>query len=216
VKTIGTDARLLHLSVGQPQPLDVWGEVMPSSFKRRPVAGPLRLGPKGLEGDAVGDTSQHGGPDKAISVYAFEHYAYWKRKLKTFLQAPAFGENFTTRGLKEAKVCVGDVFQVGSARIQVSQPRAICKKPGTVYGEPKLARMLLLSNRTGFYCRCLEPGEVKAGDRIVLEQPGTMGITIDEANRLMYRDREDLVNIRRLLEEPGLSTEWRHSFESRL
>lgn len=210
------EARLLHVSVGTPQPLDVWGETMPSSFKRRPVEGHVRLGSEGLAGDAVGDTSQHGGPDKAVSVYAFEHYAYWKRKLKTYLQAPAFGENFTTRGLKEAKVCIGDVYKVGSALIQVSQPRAICKKPGAVYSEPRLARMLLLSNRTGFYGRCLQPGEVKAGDRIVLEEAGMMGVTVDEANRLMYRDREDLVSIRRLLQEPGLSTEWRHSFESRL
>jgi MOSC domain-containing protein YiiM len=141
---------------------------------------------------------------------------YWKRKLKAFLIPPAFGENLTTRGLRETMVCIGDVYRVGSARIRVTQPRALCKKPGAVHGEPRLTRWMLLSGRTGFYGRCEVAGELRAGDRIVLLERGRLGITVEEANRIMYRDRVDLEAVRRLLAEEFLSTEWRRSLESRL
>jgi MOSC domain-containing protein YiiM len=210
------EARLLHVSVGTPKPLELHGETVPSSFRRVSVTGPLRLGPAGLAGDAFGDTTQHGGPDKAVCFYPFEHYAYWKRKLRTYLTPPAFGENLTTRGLRENGVCIGDLYRVGSTRIRVSQPRALCKKPGAIHNEPRLTRWMLLSGRTGFYGRCEVPGELKAGDRIVLLERGRKGITIEEANRIMYRDRVDLEAVRRLLAEESLATEWRRSLESRL
>ncbi len=210
------EVRLLHLSVGTPQPLELHGETVSSSFRRVIVEGPVRLGPNGLTGDAVADTSQHGGPDKAVCIYPFEHYAYWKRKLKTYLIPPAFGENMTTRGLRETMVCIVDLYRVGSARIRVTQPRALCKKPGAVHGEPRLTRWMLLSGRTGFYGRCEVAGEVEAGDRIVLLERGRQGITLAEANRLMYRDRVDLEAVRLLLAEESLSAEWRRSLERRL
>ncbi len=208
-------ARIVSLQIGRPKPFAAWNKTIESSFMRLVVEGPVMLREEGLEGDEVADKKQHGGPDKAICVYPMEHYAFWKRKLRTWLEPPAFGENFTTRGLKEPKVCIGDIYRVGEAVVQVTQPRPMCKKLAARHNEPMMARWMLKSGNCGFLMRCLEPGRVQAGNLIVLVERGVGGITIDEANRVMYKNRDDREAIRKALAEPALSQDWRYSLEHR-
>ena len=209
-------AHIISLHIGRPRSFQLEGSTVKSSFERKSVEGSVPLLASGFEGDEVADKKAHGGPDKAVCVYPHEHYRHWKRRLGTLLEPPAFGENLTTRGLKESSVCIGDIYRVGGALVQVTQPRAVCKKPGAKHGEPRLTRWMIKTGFTGFYAACIEPGLVAGGDPIELVERGSGGFTVEEANRLMYRDRRDREAIRALLEVDALSDDWRYSLLQRL
>ena len=209
-------AQLVSLNVGQPAPLAFRGGTVPSAIRKQPVAGPLRLGPTGLAGDAQADLRVHGGPDKAVCVYPTEHLAHWSARLGRRLAPAAFGENFSVAGLLEADACLGDVYRVGTVLVQVSQPRQPCYKLATRQGEPVFALWVQESGWTGFYFRCLEPGEVQAGDMITLVERPAPGCTVAEANRLLHRDKYDRAGLERLLAVAALSASLRRTFEERL
>ena len=138
-----------------------------SAIDKHPLTDIVAIGELGLAGDEQGDPRVHGGPDKAIHHYAFDHYAAWRDELGALplLRAPgAFGENVGTRGLDEANVCLGDRFRLGSALVEVSQGRQPCWKLDDRFGAPGMARRVQASGRTGWYYRVLEPGLARAGD----------------------------------------------------
>lgn len=209
-------ARLESLNVGRPAPLGYRGRQVPSGFRKEPVSRSLWLGETGLEGDAQADLENHGGPEKAVCVYPLEHYPYWEERLSRALEPAAFGENFSTEGLLEAGVCIGDVYRVGSTLVQVSQPRQPCFKLAARHGVKELALWVQETGRTGFYLRCVEPGEVRVGEKIELVERPKRGVSVAEANRVMHRDRYDVEGIERLLALPTLSASWRRTLKKRL
>ena len=186
-----------------------------SGIFKRPVGAPVRLGPTGLAGDEQADTVNHGGPDKAVCVYSFRHYPHWERALGRPLAFGAFGENFTVDEWDEADVCIGDVFAAGTARVQVSQPRVPCWKLAMKWGLDELPALVTESGATGFYFRVLEPGEVTTGALALLERHPE-GLTVQEANRIMHKDKRDAAGIRRLLGVDALAASWRETLERRL
>ncbi len=210
------DARLVSLNVGKPRPLVQGNKSLPSAIFKSPVLGPLQLGSTGLESDAQADLKNHGGVEKAVCVYPLEHYSYWKVRLKKDLKPGAFGENLSTEKLLEAEVCIGNSYRVGSATVQVTQPRQPCFKLAARHGVKELALWAQEPGFTGFYLRCLEAGEIRAGDDIVLLERPTRSVSIAEANRVMHRDKYDAVGIERLLNIPELSISWRRTLEKRL
>ncbi len=202
-------ARLHSLQVGRPQPLPYRDGQILTAFARRAATGPVALGPEGLAGDEVADKVNHGGPDKAVCAYPVEHYPYWAQRLERELPAAAFGENFTTAGLLEQEARIGDVFRVGAALVQVSQPRSPCYKIAARHGIKQLTAWVQQTGRTGFYFRVLEPGEVDAGAALELVERPDHGVTVAEVNRVAYEDRHDEAAIRRVLEATELTDSWR-------
>ena len=161
--------RLDALLTGSIAPLG--SRKAPSGIAKTQTQRPLRLGLTGLEGDAQGDTRNHGGPEKALHHYAFDHYDAWKAELGALplLDRPgAFGENLSTAGLTEADVAVGDMFRLGTATIEVSQGRQPCWKLNERFGNDRVARRVQSSGRTGWYYRVVEPGMVAPDDALVL------------------------------------------------
>lgn len=146
-----------------------------SGIAKQPRTDKVWISPIGLEGDEQGDLRVHGGPDKAVHHYAFEHYALWQKELGALplLQAPgAFGENISTRGLTEAEVCLGDRFILGGALLEVSQGRQPCWKLNDRFGVADMARRVQSTGRSGWYYRVLRPGLAQAGDVLTLvERP---------------------------------------------
>ena len=146
-----------------------------SGIAKQPRTDKVWISPIGLEGDEQGDLRVHGGPDKAVHHYAFEHYALWRDELGALplLEAPgAFGENISTRGLTEAEVCLGDRFTLGSALLEVSQGRQPCWKLNDRFGVADMARRVQSTGRSGWYYRVLRPGLAQAGDVLTLvERP---------------------------------------------
>ena len=209
-------ARVASLNVGLPRSLEHRGRSVRSGIFKFPIRGALWMGETGLEGDAQADTEHHGGPDKAVCVYATEHLPYWRKRLGLRLEPGAFGENFSTEGLVETEVRIGDVYEVGEAVAQVSQPRSPCFKLAARHGEKELASWVKETGFTGFYLRCLKPGEVRAGDEFVRVQEAEHGLTVSEANRVMHGDGGDVEGIERLLATPELSAEWKNMLKTRL
>jgi MOSC domain-containing protein YiiM len=119
-----------------------------------------------LDGDGQADLKGHGGVHKAVYAYAFENYGFWESELgrKDFAPAGQFGENFTTEGLTDDEIAIGDVFQVGGAVVEVTQPRVPCFKLGILMGIEGFQKRFAESCRVGFYLRVLQEGEIGAND----------------------------------------------------
>jgi len=183
------------------------GKDEPSAIGKARVAGPLALGPLGFDGDAVGDTRNHGGPDKAVCVYPAARYDAWAERYGQPLPRPAFGENLLVAGLDEANVCVGDVFAIGTARVAVSQPRVPCYKPAAFTGERRLTVDLRATGWTGWYLRVLTPGLVSEGDTLELLERLPGAIDVLTLNRLRYGPR-DAAGLRAAMAAPGLMPSW--------
>ena len=140
-----------------------------SAIAKHALAGEVRIGALGIEGDAQGDLRVHGGIDKAVHHYAFDHYPAWRDalgKLPLLQQPGAFGENISTRGLTETEVCLGDRFQLGTAVLEVSQGRQPCWKLNDRFGVADMARRVQTTGRSGWYYRVLQAGTACAGDAL--------------------------------------------------
>jgi MOSC domain-containing protein YiiM len=158
-------ARLLSVNLAVPRSLRSRGSEVETGIFKEPARGRVELTRLTLEGDVQVDKRYHGGPDQAVYVYPFEHYRHF-RLSRPQISAGFFGENFTTEGLLESTVRVGDVLRVASAVIQVTKPRAPCFKMGLKAGSSAFVKELLESRRLGFYARVLEEGDVGEGDAI--------------------------------------------------
>lgn len=203
------------VQVGMPRALETDRGTVTSAILKVAVPGRVAVGALGLHGDAQGDTTNHGGPDKAMCTYPKAHYAHWESRLGRPLPPGAFGENLTLDGIDEVTACIGDVLVVGTARVQVSQPRTPCYKLAARHGEPRLADWVLDHGGTGWYFRVLMPGDVWAGAPMTLEARPHPDLTIAEANRVMFVAREDREAIRRLL-VPELAESWAGRLRRRL
>lgn len=207
--------RVRAVLIGQTRP---YARGSASAIAKAPVEGPIRLHREGLAGDEQGDRRVHGGVDKAAHFYSFEHYARWRDELGALalLDAPgAFGENFSTEGVSEVDVCIGDRLQIGSAVLEVTQSRQPCWKLNDRFGVPDMARRLQDTSRTGWYCRVVETGEARAGDAIELLARPHPDWPLQRLIELLYRrplDRALLMQARDL----PLVESWQRLIENRL
>lgn len=215
---MNSDVRLLSIQVGIPQSFGRPGAADPmerpwtTSIHKAPASGRVWLGKTNLAGDAQADLRVHGGPDKAVNVYPSEHYALWREEPRlASMPFGAFGENFTVRGLTEPGVCIGDVYEVGEAIVQVSQPRQPCWKLARRWQMKDLTARVEATGLTGWYFRVLKEGQVEAGESLrLLERPQSEW-TVETANLLMTGRRQDAQAARRLAACPELSASWRRS-----
>lgn len=210
---------MLHsLQVGLPLLFgteDPSGQPWRSGIVKTSVEGPLQLGPANLEGDGQADLRHHGGPEKAVCVYPLAHYPYWTERLGLALAPGAFGENFTVAGQDERTVCVGDVYAVGEARLQVTQPRSPCWKLARRWGREKLVLWFQETGYTGWYLRVLETGRLEAGQPLALEERPHPEWTLRRVNELRYHQQDDREAAARLAACDALGTSWRERFRRR-
>jgi len=200
------------LNIGLPKQELFHGKKFTTGMCKRPLTTPLRATHQGLEGDGVGDLKHHGGSDKAVCVYSIDHYGYWEETLGIRMPDAAFGENFSVTGMDENSVCVGDRYRIGTATMQVSQPRQPCSTLAARYGREDFVRLVVNSGKTGFYLRVLEEGTVAAGDSISLLEQDPRRVSIAFANQIYHHDRKNREGIERVLAVPDLSESWRKSF----
>jgi MOSC domain-containing protein YiiM len=209
--------KLVSVNVGLPRDVAWLGKTVRTSIWKSPVEGRIHVAKLNLDGDRQSDLAVHGGPEKAVYAYPAEHYAYWRKELPgADLPWGAFGENFTTQGLLEDQVLVGDGLRVGSAEFTVTQPRMPCFKLGIRFGSPAMVKRFLESKRTGFYLAVLREGEVGAGDRIEREENRGTRLTIADVVSLYTSDAENQELLRSATELPALPEGWREYFRKRL
>lgn len=208
--------RLLSVNVSLPKPVEHDGEIVWTGIFKEPVPGRVALRRLNLDGDRQADLSVHGGDDKAVYAYPVEHYDHWRRALARELPFGQFGENFTVSGMLEEMTSIGDAYRIGTAVVQVTQPRVPCFKLGIRMGDRRFLKPFLASGRTGFYLRVLEEGEVGAGDAIELVRTDPAGLTVAEVLRLGYVDTEDIERASRAAAVEALSEGWRTWFQARV
>lgn len=170
-----------------------------------------------LDGDRQADLSVHGGVSKAVYGYPVEHYGFWRKELPDMeLPYGMFGENFTTEGLLETELNVGDRFRIGEAELMVTEPRLPCYKLGIKFGRTDIIRRFLQSRRTGFYFAVVKEGMVKSGDEIELLSRDDNNISIADVTRLYAFEKNDLETLRRVVKLEALSESWREHFRKQL
>jgi MOSC domain-containing protein YiiM len=209
--------KLLSVNVSQPKLIATSAGTLRSSINKVPVPGRVRVTRLKLEGDGQADLKVHGGVDKAVYAYPGEHYPLWIQDLGETLPHGWFGENLTLQGLTEETVRIGDVFRIGTALFEVSQPRTPCRTLEAKSGRKGFARRFAKSGRSGFYLRVLEEGEVGAGDPVERLRRDSIPLTVREANDLAVGEgEENLEALGRAVRIESLSPIWRKRFRQRL
>jgi MOSC domain-containing protein YiiM len=212
--------KLVSVNTGLPRAVAWRGINVTTGIFKQPVEGRVALRKLNLDGDRQADLTVHGGEHKAVYCYPLAHYDYWKRELpEQKLPMGAFGENFTTDGLLEDSVHLGDQFSVGSAEVIVSQPRLPCYKLGVRFQSDDMVKRFLRSGRTGFYLAVSREGEVGAGDDVKVIARDPNAVPVSEITRLyiakMYNDA-DVVSLRRAVRVAALPESWKSHFRERL
>jgi MOSC domain-containing protein YiiM len=209
--------KLISLNVSLPRIVEYNGEPVATGIFKEPVPGPLMLRTLNLDGDRQADLSVHGGITKAVYAYPSEHYEFWKTELPEMnLPYGMFGENFTTEGLFEDAVNVGDGFRVGEAELMVTEPRLPCYKLGIKFGRSDIIKRFLRSRRTGFYFAVVKEGSVEAGDEIELISNDPNNITIADIVRVYAFEKDDLETMRRVVKLEAISESWREYFQKQI
>lgn len=209
--------RIVSVQVGRPRQIQWQGDEFATGIFKQPVAGRVRVSTLNLEGDAQADLSVHGGVKKAVYAYPSEHYAFWRDALPGMeLPWGAFGENFTTAGMNEADVHIGDTFRFGSAVLRVTQPQLPCYKLGAKFQRDDIIERFLHSGRSGFYLEVVEEGEAGAGDTITLVEADARRVRVADLVALYTTEKDNAGLLRRAVELPALTESWRLKFSERL
>ena len=203
---------VLSVQVGGPQTYAWLGREVETSIVKHAVAGPVRVRHDNLEGDDQSDRKSHGGADKAVYAYAREDEDWWESELGRPVPNGAFGENLTTAGLDLTNAVIGQTWRVGTAVLQVTEPRTPCWKLGLAFGDPAFPRRAAASRRPGVLLRILQEGTLEAGDEVRLDEPPAHRVTAADVNRIYYGEVRDLSA---LFDTPELAAHWRGWAEHR-
>ncbi|MBZ5613191.1 MAG: MOSC domain-containing protein [Acidobacteriia bacterium] len=212
--------KLVSVNVALPRLLAWSGATFKTGIFKKPVEGRVQLRTTNLDGDRQADLSVHGGPNKAVYGYPSEHYPAWSAELPELPDFArtwgAFGENFTTRGLLEADISVGDRYRIGSAVVKVTTPRLPCYKLAAKFQRDDMIERSLRSGRCGFYFAVVQEGEVGAGDEFELLSREAPTLTIAEVNSLYTSKSPNRESLQRSLDVKTLPESWRDRFRARL
>jgi MOSC domain-containing protein YiiM len=199
---------LLSVQTGRVAPLGP--EEVPSGIVKNARAGRVPVGPLGLEGDEQADLEVHGGPEKAVYAYAADHFPDWMTRFPGLTIANgAMGENLTMAGLAEKDICVGDVHRIGTALLQVCQPRQPCFKFNLLHRDAPVSAAMIKSQQSGWYYRVLAPGALAAGDAVILEHRPNPDFPFSRLVDIVYRKRGERADLMRMSELEGLASQWR-------
>lgn len=188
-----------------------------SAIHKQPISAPVRCTFAGLEGDEQCDLRHHGGPDRALHYYPADHYLWWQTwqtaldlpAPRTPWQPAAFGENLSGLGLTEAQACIGDVYRLGEALIQISQPRPPCFKLNQRFGYGQMSQVMQLNGRCGWLLRVLEEGMVSPESAMELVDRPYPELTVKRTADILFNQVRNEADLLMLLENPALSPNWR-------
>ena len=207
----------LQLYSGTPRYIGDEGQF--SAIWKQPVDGPTRITREGIVGDEQADRRVHGGPEKAVHHYAAENYVRLAERFPRIAAdfvVGSIGENVSTIGVDETSVCIGDIYRLGSALVQVSQPRRPCWKIDARYGVAGITAFINESGHTGWYYRVLEEGVAAPGDSFTLEERLQGAVSLDCLWTTWHRHRPDAERLRTIARAPGLTPAWVKKIDDRL
>jgi MOSC domain-containing protein YiiM len=208
---------ILGIYAGQVRPMP--GDGRPTGIFKQLLAGPARIGWQGLEADVQADRKHHGGLEKALHHFPLENHrrlAQQFPELAGQFVAGGIGENLSTEGVDESSVCIGDVFALGSARIQLSQPRTPCWKIDAKFGREGITAHIAGQGIAGWYYRVLTPGEAQAGDAFELLERNADPVSLVQFHQAQRAHRPQREVLQWVADTPGLNAEWRRRFLQRI
>jgi len=209
--------KILSVNVGLPREVTWQGKLVTTGIFREPVNAPVMVRTLNLDGDQQADLTVHGGVNKAVYAYPSEHYGYWRAELPGMdLSLGMFGENFTTEGLLEEAVYIGDRFRIGETEVMATEPRMPCYKLGIKFGRADIIKRFLASRRTGFYFAVVREGMVVTGDTIELIGQEQQDISVADITRLYAFEKDDLKSLRRAIGVEALPESWKGYFQHQL
>jgi len=209
--------KVISVNVGKPQEHEWRGLRARTAIFKSPVEGPVAVGKLNLQGDEQGDLTVHGGADKAVYAYPYEHYGYWESQLPGYALAPGnFGENLTIAGLSEESIHIGDQLQIGTAQFTVTQPRTPCYKLGVRFNREDMTKRFYESRRFGFYLRVLREGTLQAGDDVTVVRTDPNAVSVADVAKLFTGDSRDPELLGRALKLSALPSGWRDALRERL
>src|SRR6266404_6054799 len=209
--------KILSVNVGLPREVTWQGKVVTTGIFKEPSKEPVMLRRLNLDGDGQADLTVHGGASKAVYAYPSEHYAFWRAELPGMdLPWGMFGENFTTEGLLETAVYIGDRFRIGEAEVMVTEPRMPCYKLGIKFGRADIIKRFLASRRTGFYFAVVREGMVSAGNALKSIGQEQQEISVADITRLYAFEKSDVKSLRRTIEVEALPESLKGYFRHQL
>ena len=170
--------RVLSVNVGAAREVHWRGHRVTTGIWKSPVEGRVAIRGVNLAGDDQADRRVHGGPDKAVYAYAREDYDHWRERVGIETPAGLFGENLTVEGLDLSAALVGERWAVGTALLEVAQPRTPCYKLGIRLGDDDFPRKFIEVGRPGAYLRIVREGDVGAGDAVDVTFRPDHGVTM--------------------------------------
>jgi MOSC domain-containing protein YiiM len=206
--------RIAGVFIGGPKILHDAAGAWRSSIARDPVTGPAVLETRGFVGDKA-TQSYHGHPDSAVCLHSLTHYQFWNKNYGLSLRPGGVGENLTLYTWDESTICAGDIFRIGSARLQISGPRTPCENQARRVGVANWIELTLQEARTGLYARVLTPGTLQAGDEVLLDHRPNPGLTVESLTRCYLQDFDPAL-AEQLVHAEGLMPWWQQRFAKRL
>ncbi|MCP8970482.1 MOSC domain-containing protein [Ectobacillus ponti] len=203
--------KMVHLAVGTPKELN-WNDKKELSAIGKSFVQAVELKTAGFVGDDVANHKFHGGPDRAVCLYPYEHYSYWEKVFQKKLILPAFGENITATGMTEEQVCIGDIYKIGDAIVQVSQGRVPCATISKHNQEKRLLEKVVETTLTGYFFRVLEEGTIMCDSDIHLVEKDANEISVSYATHILFHQKQDRAAVEKILMVDALAEEWRNRF----
>lgn len=209
-------AIIKSFAVGLPKKMTYGnGKEMETAIQKQQVQEAF-LTKDGFHGDGVADLKYHGGPERAVCIYPYEHYEYWNDHFETQLPRAAFGENLTVTNMLERDTCIGDIFQIGESVIQVTQGRVPCNTIDRRLEMRPFLKEMVKTGYTGYLCRVLEEGIIRADSTIRLVSKDPQQVSVLYANEINFHRPKDIDGIVKVLEAEELADEWRQFLTKRL
>ncbi|PWL37307.1 MOSC domain-containing protein [Flagellimonas aquimarina] len=185
--------QIISTNIGKPTPINWNGQQTTTGIFKYPVSQSLLLEGESVAGDTISDRKVHGGVFKACYLFSADHYPYWKEKYPELdWNWGMFGENLTIEGLDETKIRIGSIYKLGSALIQITQPREPCFKLGIKFGTQEILKQFIDHGFPGTYVKVLEVGEVKNGDTLELVKESESTLTIQQFYKLLFSRTKDV------------------------
>ncbi|MED3550285.1 MOSC domain-containing protein [Cytobacillus praedii] len=207
---------LKNFSIGLPQKMKYGNDKEIDTGICKQTIEEAFLTKDGFHGDGVADLRYHGGPDRAVCVYPYEHYLLWEKEFKNSLPSSTFGENLTLTNMLEKDICIGDIFRLGDAVIQITQGRIPCSTITKRTNNPSLLKRMVQTGYTGYLCRVLEDGIVRKDSVITLLESHPKQVSILYGNEIYFHRTKDIEGIKRVLDVHELANEWRETLVNRL
>lgn len=207
---------IIHtLAIGMPKELhDSNGRSMITGIEKLKVQ-EVYLSTRGFEGDDVADKKHHGGPDRAVCLYPAEHYIQWEQEIGKPLPIAAFGENLTVTNMLEADICIGDIYKIGDAVIQITQGRVPCSTIDKYTEANILLKRLIETGYTGYLARVLEEGKICEDSKIELVEKDPARVSVLHCNEVYFKN-EDALAMKRIQAVDALAEDWKQKLEKRI